>query len=97
MTELSFLIDLLLNERLQPKAKVKVQNRITEVEQNMSLPQAVKQYAKVQASLEPPIEVAQNAATSQALAARQAAISAAVNQKPIEISTGNGTKGPRKF
>lgn len=95
MTELSFLIDLLLNGRLQPKTKELVKNRIQEVEQNMSLPQAVKQHQRVQASLEPP--VVNTFEVNKAMADRQAVIQAAVNQKPIEVDTGSGTKGPRKF
>lgn len=94
MTELSFLIDLLLNGRLQKSVQQQVKDRIAEVEQNMCLPQAIKQYQRAQA----PVDiVAQNIATSQALQQREQAIQAAVNQKPIEVSTGNGTKGPRKF
>lgn len=98
MTELSFLIDLLLNGRLQKSVQEKVKLRISEVEQNMSLPQAVKQYARVQASLEPPMDhIAKSMEAQKALADRQATINAAVNQKPIEVNTGNGSKGPRKF
>lgn len=99
MTELSFLIDLLLNGRLQKSVQEKVKQRISEVEQNMSLPQALKQFNR-NASSPTPAEVsvvAHTMETSKALAQRNEAIQAAVNQKPIEVSTGNGTKGPRKF
>ena len=97
MTELSFLIDLLLNGRLSTKTKALVQQRIVEVETNMSLPQAVKQYQRAQVSAVPIETLTHNEVTVKALADRQAAIQAAINQKPQEVSTGNGTKGPRKF
>jgi hypothetical protein len=101
MTELSFLIDLLLNGRLQKAVQEKVKARIAEVEQNMSLPQVVRQYNRVQPSLEPPVAI--TAEASKALADRKAMIQAAVNAKPMEVDTGSsssglsGTKGPRKF
>jgi hypothetical protein len=97
MTELSFLLDLLLNNRLDRAVKGKITARITQVEQDMSLPQAIKQQQRNQQQVTSVDNVAQTAATAQALANRQAAIDAAVNQKPMEVATGNGTKGPRKF
>lgn len=97
MTELSFLIDLLLNGRLQKAVQEKVKARIAEVEQNMSLPQAVKQYTRVPASLEPPASIAQTPEAAKAMSDRREAVQAMVNAKPIEVSTGSGTKGPRKF
>ena len=95
MTELSFLIDLLLNGRLQKTVQEKVRQRIEYVEQNMSLPQAIKQHQRSNSSV--PIEAAVTAQATQAVLERQATIQAAVNQKPIEVSTGSGSRGPRKF
>jgi hypothetical protein len=97
MTELSFLIDLLLNGRLQRTVQEKVKARISEVEANMSLPQAVKQFQRVQASLEAPISIAQTPEAAKALADRQAAIQGSINQHPDEVKYPGGSKGPRKY
>jgi hypothetical protein len=103
MTELSFLIDLLLNGRLQPKTKELVKNRIQEVESRMvdgtvNPKQLIQGYKRVQESLLPPVEViATTPEAAQALKDRQSLIQSAINQKHVEVPTGGGTRGPRKF
>ena len=104
MTELSFLINLLLNHKLQKQTKEAIKVRISEVEQNISIPSAPKteqpkpalvamQALSTQQILEKnPDIIAQTPAAAQALKSREEAIQAAMSGK-IE----KGQTHPRKF
>lgn len=104
MTELGFLLDLLLNEELPLTLKKTVAERIKEVEQKLMQPTVIiptsrpitqAQAPSTQRILDemdqqaPGILVASQAA-SQAMASRQEAISKATQIEP-------GRKSPRKF
>lgn len=102
MTELGFLLDLLLNEELPLNLKKTVAERIKEVEQGLTRAPAPRVIAQVQTQAPstqrildemeqqaPGILVASQAA-SQAMASRQDAINKATQIEP-------GRKSPRKF
>lgn len=93
MSELSFLIDLLLNHRLTKDVKTLVAERIKEIEgkpqasPRVALPahligQAPSTIANLAA--EPPVNPMQAPPTSQRI-------------QGGEINTGNGTRGPKKW
>ena len=93
MTELSFLLDLLLNHKLLTNTKKSVVERIQFIEGQMSVQQPIKtKPVSIATPLEPVTVQAQ-----QAVAERNIAIQAAVAGKPIEVATGGGSRGPRKF
>lgn len=72
MTELSFLIDLLLNHRLQKGTKEVIQQRIKDVEAGMAMPMQVPRAVAMPAHLSPAI--AMQSPSTQALMAKHAAM-----------------------
>lgn len=106
MSELSFLLDLLLNEKLSIKVKTKLTERIKEIESRMGQPPIVHriipsaQAPSTQKILDEmamnpqPVEAPQanTFATAQALQSRQQAIAIAASGKPEA-----GRSSPRKF
>lgn len=95
MTELSFLIDLLLNQKLNKQVKELVANRIRDIE--TKAPQA-------------PMPVVRGAQAPSTIANMTGQPLQAISHVPSvplvsaegrivggEVSTGNGIKGPRKF
>ena len=108
MTELSFLIDLLLNHKLPPATKKHVLERVKEVEANYQAPkqtpprlQPGQQCASTQALLDrmtepltaPPLEaIVASPQAAQAINTRQQAIAAQISGKPEP-----GRTSPRKF
>lgn len=107
MTELSFLINLLMNHKLQKVTKDLIAERITEVEANFNAKHpmpvnttGVAQAPSTLALLEkhgalPPGEgapIAQTAATAAAMASRQQAIAQQLSGKPEK-----GATSPRKW
>jgi len=108
MTELSFLLDLLLNEKLSVEVKTKITERIRDIESRMSVSPNFKpnivansvQAPSTQKILDEmamnpvPVEPQQpsSVAAAQALASRQAAIMIAASGKPEP-----GRTSPRKF
>jgi hypothetical protein len=101
MTELSFLLDLLLNDKLTKATKDKLTERIKYVEASSNQQQrpVAKSWKAVPASLEPPLSldtIAHTPEVAAAMANRQAVVNAAINQKPMVIEK-NGSTGPRKF
>lgn len=114
-TELQFLIDLLLNHRLNPTTKKLVADRIGFVETSLrqiSVPRGTISPIATHPSLQQaPSTIAAMAkhnipaeAFTVAPVEQTAPAAAMVASKPAsariiggEVSTGNGTKGPRKF
>jgi hypothetical protein len=103
MTELGFLLELLLDDVCPKELKIKIKDRIKEVEQQLqpikaqaSRPKATDQAPSTQRILdEAPLQVehiAQTPAAAQALASRQAAIAQAMSNVPEK-----GRTSPRKF
>ena len=99
MTELSFLIDLLLNHKLPKATQAAIKERIDNVQNAQpqllsaqSQPRLAPTFSIKPASQEPaavPIEqVAQNPTTQAAIAHRQAMIDAAANRKVMPGTTG---------
>lgn len=112
MTELQFLIDLLLNHRLTKQTKDLIAKRIGDVEASYAKIQ--KPIAAAQSGARMVNGVMQAASTAAALerdpaiAQAQPIISGPIEPIPAsalainrikggEVNTGNGTKGPRKF
>lgn len=89
VTELQFLIDLLLNHKLPKATKDLVAKRIGEVETGLIPPPR-------HIALHPSVRAMGNQVEAQAM---QAAPPPPVSARIVggEVSTGNGTKGPRKF
>lgn len=88
MTELSFLISLLLNDELPINIKQLVANRIKEVEANI-VTQPIRQNRIVQ-QIQPHIEeqpMQNNPVVAQALAARQQAIAQSISGKSMPGET----------
>jgi hypothetical protein len=75
VTELSFLLDLLLNHKLTLPTKNYIKDRIAEVESGYSAP--ARQARPVQAQVSVPVE-AQNPAVQAALAQRQSLLQTAM-------------------
>ena len=105
MSELSFLIELLLNHKLQKQTKEAIKVRINEVEQNLSAPTSpartelpkpalvAMQAPSTQQIMEKhPDVIAQTPAAAAALKSREEAIQAAMTGK-IE----KGQTSPRRF
>lgn len=92
MTEIRFLLDLVLNHKLPPGAKKLCLERIVEVEENLT----IKMISPIQRTIE-------QAPSTQRLMEAQIQTSAPLMPPPSqrivggEVNTGNGTKGPRKF
>ena len=96
MSELSFLISLILNEKLPLELKQLIADRIQAVEQGMGrsqilFPNQLPPVTQVQ-NVAPIQNVAQTPAAAAALASRQQAISMAASDKPEP-----GRTSPRKF
>ena len=85
MTELSFLVDLLLNHKLTKATKDAVAARIRDIEVQRAQPSHL-------AGPPPPPAVGHTAAAQQALAARNAAMAQAMSGKAAA-----GETAPRKF
>lgn len=102
MSELSFLVDLLLNHKLSTSVKKHIAERIREIEAKAQ-PASVARSTGVPAHLigQAPSTVANLTNEPLAPAVSPIALTPAVNaQNRIvggEVSTGHGTKGPRKF
>ena len=89
MTELSFLLELLLNHKLPKATQLAIRDRIGSIQLEASLPAPRKPIIQ---GPEPVAQIAQSPAAAQALAQRQAAIQAALSDKPEQ-----GRTSPRKF
>ncbi len=103
MTELQFLIDLFLNQRLSPTTRKIVGDRIGFVEESL---RAVKPVAIVrpQTLQAPSTQALMEKAEAAALPASAFVTAPVIKGIPPaqrivggEVITGNGTKGPRKF
>lgn len=101
-TELSFLLDLLLNEKLSKTVKEKITERVREVEilmvarplPSIQMPQGPMNFHPTAGNMPPPPpgpqNVANGAAVQQALQERQRLLSQGEKPEP-------GKTGPRKF
>lgn len=111
-TELQFLIDLLLNHRLSPTTKKLVADRIGFVETSLRQPNVLRgtispiaMHPSLQQAPSTMAAMAKHNIPEEAFATAPVQPQAAmVATKPAsariiggEVSTGNGTKGPRKF
>ena len=107
MTELQFLIDLLLNHKLPAQTKKAVAARIGQVEASYGTvpPSGIvhtpKQAPSTQRILDqmeaPELPPPTTAAAAQALQARADAIKKAVNSGPFQAKPEPGRTSPRKF
>lgn len=110
MTELQFLIDLLLNHKLSPTTKKLVAERVSFVEEQMrpnkptvphrTMPNIPVQAPSTQAILDREAGLDVPSPTNMMVAAAPTLPPSALATNRIvggQVNTGNGTKGPRKF
>lgn len=94
MTELSYLLDLLLNHKLPRATKLSITERIGLIQSHTQAPMLQRQGIIAQAPSTQKLIDAASAGIAEAAPVVMAASKRIIGG---EVSTGNGTKGPRKF
>lgn len=96
MTELSFLLELLLNHKLPKKTKDAVAERIKVVENGIiPQPTAIRAAPLISSRMPPPDPIPPQAFVPNGIPLPKAEIDKETGRAVVQ--TGNGTRGPRKF